>query len=882
MKAGIGKFISTSIRRTANRLFRLTWLLLIVVFIGTINASPSISFNIYTNPQVNDTIPTDTGKLVKDTLRFSKDALDKAVNYQADDSIIYDIENKMVHLYGKAHVDYDDITLDAAYIQFNWEANTVSAFGLKDTNGKWYGLPHFTQGGEAYDAHELAFNFKTRKGRIVELITQQDEGYLHSDIIKRDKDETYFGLYNKFTTCNYSEPDFYISAKKAKVIPKKVIVTGPANLVVAGVPTPLFVPFAIFPFKQGRTNGIIIPEYGERSDLGFFLGNGGYYWAIKDYMDLALTGNIFSRGTWGLNVTSRYNKRYKFNGNVSVRFMRERNFNTLDGSNFFVNQFSVQWNYNLDPKANPNYRFGAGVNFATRGFNRRYTVNADTRLNNQLGSSISFSKNFGTKPLNFTASANHNQNLATGIVSIGLPDITFGLTQVNPFKRSSVVGKPKWYEKITVAYTLNARNNITGIDSVLFNGTDANVILRRLMNVAAYGARHTVPVNTSLTVFRFITVTPAVTFNQWFYGKSVIKRWNSDSARVEYDTIPGFRNAYEYNASITLNTRLYGMYNFKGKVKAIRHVLNPNLSFNFRPDFSQERYNVYRTVQTDTAGNKSLYSIFENGLYGSPGAGRQGAIGLFLNNNLEMKVRSKKDTITGYKKVKIIDRFDLASSYNLAVDTLRLQPLNVRIITTLFQGINANISANWDPYMVDRQSLKRVNIFTYEAERKLMRFTNASFAINGSFRSMTKKQPQKNIQVGPENMSEYELLLRYPDFFVDFDIPWNLSFAYALNILNRPLKTKDTLVLSQTLNLRGDVSITRNWKVNVTTNIDLTARRLSTTTIEIYRDLHCWQMRFVWIPVGTFRSYNFSLNVKSALLQDLKISRRRGWNDFTY
>ncbi len=860
----------------------LTMRLLIVVFIGTLISQNTKAFNLYTNPVGADTIPPDTAKFQSDTLRISQDALDKAVNYHADDSIIYDIENKLVHLYGKAHVDYGDINLDAAYIQFNWEANTVTAFGLKDSTDKYYGLPHFTQGDESYDAHQITFNFKTKKGRISELLTQQDEGYLHSEIIKRSSDETYFGFKNKYTTCNYVDPDFYISARKVKVIPKKVIVTGPANLVVSGVPTPLFVPFAIFPFKQGRSKGIIIPEYGERNDLGFYLANGGYYYGVNDYYDIALTGTIFSRGTWGLNLYSRYNKRYKYNGNVTIKYMRERDFNAADASYYFRNQFNVMWNYNLDQKANPNFRFGAAVNFASNGYNRRYTSQVDTRLNNQLGSSISFTKLFGNKPLSFTANASHNQNLSTGVVSIGMPEANFGLSQITPFKRNSVAGRPKWYEKITVAYTLNARNNISGIDSVLFQGTDANAIIRRLMRVAAYGARSTVPINTSLNVFKFFNVTPSVSFNQWFYGKSINKSWNADSNRVEFDTISGFRTVYEYNAGVSVNTRLYGMYHFKGKIKAIRHVMSPTVSFTYRPDFSKAQYNIYHSVQVDTTGRKQLYSVFENGLYGYPGAGRQGALNLLLNNNIEMKIRSKKDTVSGYKKIKIMDRFDFSTGYNLAVDTLQFQPVILRLITPVFTGVNMNIDVNWDPYSIDRNTLNRVNIYEIDANGKLLRFNSARIAINGSFKSMTKKQSPQNIQVGPENLSEYELLLRYPDFFVDFNIPWNVSFSYALNINKRPLRTKDTMLYAQTLNLRGDLSITKNWKVNVVTNIDITAKKLSTTTIEIYRDLHCWQMRFVWIPVGTYRSYNFSLNVKSALLQDLKISRRRGWNDFTY
>lgn len=812
-----------------------------------------------------------------DTLNVAADAgaLDAPVNYDARDSIVYDIENKKVYLYGDASVVYKDITLEAAIIVFDWTTNAVRARALFTDTGV-VGKPVFSQGDESYSADSLAYNFQTRKGRISELLTKQDEGYLHSEVVKRAGGESYYGLNNKYTTCNYSKPDYYIKTKKIKVIPKKIIVTGPANLVVADVPTPLFVPFGMFPINEKRSSGLIFPEYGERAGLGFYLGNGGYYFAISDYVDLAATGTIYSRGSWGFNLGSHYAKRYKYSGNTVIRYLQERQLSTETGEISKNNLFNVTATFLRDAKANPNYRFNANINFQANRYNQRLAYDPARRLNNQYNSSISYQRIFRNKPFNFSISANHNQNSQSGDMTIGLPEATFGVSQIYPFKRREVVGKQRWYEKITLSYTMNAKNYFQGKDSLLFNSDDLNVVMNNLSRASNYGAQHTLPISTNLNLFKHLTVTPNVTFSQWFYGRTVSHTWNEDSMRVERDTINEFATAYQYSAGVNTQTRLYGMYQFKrGKIQAIRHVINPSLSFSYRPDFAEDRYHSYDVIVTDVVNR---YSRFENGIYGGPGQGLQGIVGFNLGNNLEMKVASKKDTISGVKKISLLDRFDFGTGYNLA-DSLHWQSITMRGNTKLFNLLNVNFNAAWDPYVFDTATLRRVNKLEINENNRLARLTNAQVALGGDFSFGKKKKAPTSSKGTPD---EWDMLLKYPDYFVDFNVPLNISANYVLNIRRIINESGDTTTFNQSVNLRLDMNLTKNWKINVTTNYDIKNKEFTSTFIEVFRDLHCWQMRFGWVPIGPFQSYNFDLRVKSALLQDLKISRRKGWSDIGY
>ncbi|HZG00995.1 MAG TPA: putative LPS assembly protein LptD, partial [Chitinophagales bacterium] len=612
----------------------------------------------------------------------------------------------------------------------------------------------------------------------------------------------------------------------------------------------------------------------------FYLGNGGYYFAISDYLDLALTGTIYSRGSWGFNVGTHYAKRYRYTGNTVIRFVQERFIDEETAEISKRNLFSFNSTFARDVKSNPNYRFNTNINFQTSGFNRRYAYDPSRRLNNQFGSSVSYQRIFRNKPFNFTTSANHTQNTQTGQVTIGLPEATFGVSPVYPFKRKEAIGKQRWYEKIGISYTANAKNYISGIDTLLFNSDDMNVIANNLSRASNYGARHTVPINTNLNVLKHFTVTPQVAFNQWFYGKTIRYSWNEDSSRIERDTVGGFATAYEYNAGVSAQTRLYGMYQFKrGKVQALRHVFNPSVNFNYRPDFANEFYNAYELVQFDTSGRVEPYSRYAAGIYGGPGSGRQGAIGFNLGNNLEMKVASRKDTLTGVKKVKLLDRFDFGSSYNLAADSLKWQRITMRLNTTLLNRISVNVNADWDPYTVDPVTLRRVNKLELEENNRLARLTNAQVALGGNFAFGQKTAAPASLKGSPD---EWEMLLKHPDYFVDFNVPLNLNVNYILNIRREIIESGDTTTFNQSINLRLDMNLTKNWKVNVTTNYDVVNKEFSSTFIEVFRDLHCWQMRFGWVPIGPYQSYNFDLRVKSSLLQDLKISRRKGWNDIGY
>jgi hypothetical protein len=454
------------------------------------------------------------------------------------------------------------------------------------------------------------------------------------------------------------------------------------------------------------------------------------------------------------------------------------------------------------------------------------------------------------------------------------------VSPVYPFKRKEAIGKPRWYEKIGISYTANAKNYISGIDTLLFNSDDMSVIANNLSRASNYGARHTVPINTNLNVLKHFTVTPQVAFNQWFYGKTIRYSWNEDSARVERDTVSGFATAYEYNAGVSAQTRLYGMYQFRrGKVQAIRHVINPSVNFNYRPDFANDFYNAYEIVQFDTGGRTEPYSRYAAGIYGGPGQGRLGAVGFNLGNNLETKVASRKDTLTGVKKVKLLDRFDFGSSYNIAADSLKWQRITMRLNTTLLDRVSVNVNADWDPYTVDPVTLRRVNKLEFEENNRIARLTNTQVALGGNFAFGKKSAPKTSSKGSPD---EWEMLLKYPEYFVDFNVPLNLNANYILNIRREIIESGDTTTFNQSVNLRMDMSLTKNWKFNVTTNYDIVNKEFSSTLIEVTRDLHCWVMNFSWVPIGPYQRYTFDLRVKSSLLQDLKISRRKGWNDFGY
>ncbi len=806
-------------------------------------------------------------------IKLSKDSLDVPVSYNADDSIVTDVKDRKILLYNNSVVKYDDITLNAYFIELDWKENTVSAWGLYDSvTLKTTGLPEFTQGEDNYEADKITFNFKTKRAKVLNVFTQEDEGFIHSEAVKRNADNSYYAKDNKYTTCNFKDhPDFYISASKMKVVPDKVIVSGPAHLVIEDVPTPLIVPFAIFPLHKSRASGILLPEFGQRADLGFGLTNGGYYFALGNYYDLQLRGDVYSRGSWKLNAITTYSKRYKFNGNFSVSFGRTRNYLLEFNQVSRKNDFFVSWNYNQDSKANPKGRFSASVNAGSSSFNKTYSYNANDYLSNTFKSSVSYSRVMNSK-MSYSINMGHDQNTQTHLVAVKLPALNFSISRITPFKKRISNGTAKWFEKIGISYSLTAENKVQQYDSLLFQPAT----LQKFSN----GVKHTIPISTSFNLFKYINISPSFTFNQVMYLQSIRKNWDADSDEISIDTVKGFETGYDYNSAISMSTRIYGIKNFKhGKIKAIRHVMNPSVGVSYHPDFGASKYGTYKLVKVDSLGNTQLYSIFEKSPFGGTSYGKFGGINFGLSNQLELKVFSKKDTINNVKKIKLLDNLSLTSNYNLAVDTFQLGYFNLNASTILFDKINLRYNSVFDPYTIN-ESGRRINSFLLHSQNKIARLLSTSISAGATFHSKTKK-PINNYKVTDFNQDEFEMINNNPMAYADFNIPWNFSVNYILSLRKNIVNAQDTNIYSQTLNVNFDFNLTEKWKISGQSGYDFKRKDFSYTTLEIYRDLHCWQMKISWIPFGTRQGYFLNLNVKSSVLQDLKLVKRSSaWGSY--
>jgi LptD protein len=634
------------------------------------------------------------------------------------------------------------------------------------------------------------------------------------------------------------------------------VVTGPAWLVIEDVPTPLMVPFGYFPTRKGRASGILFPSYGESGRLGFFFKDGGYYFGIGDVVDFALTGDIYTLGSWAAKFNSNYALRYRFNGNVSINYSEiKTSEKELPDYNLFKD-FFIRWNHRQDAKARPGSSFSANVNAGSSGYYQNNISSAGNYLTNTFQSSIAWSKNWSGKPYSFSASLTHSQNTLTRDISLSLPNTNFSVNRIYPFKRKSALGGEKWFEKIGVSYQNNFQNNILTKDTLLFKEDDQ----------FRYGMSHSIPISTSAKVLKYFTLSPSISYNERWYPETIRKTYDSDAGTVLTDTVKGFRAARDFQMSASMNTRLYGMVQFKrGKIAAIRHVVSPTVSFGYRPDFSSGSFNNYKTY-TDANGESVSYSIFQNGIFGGPPSGKYGAIGFAIDNNLEMKVRQQTDSTTNLKKIKIFESLSANINYNLASDSLNWSNLNINGRTTLFEKVNLSFSGSFDPYISDSLG-RKINQFEWDVNKRLGRLTNANASVNFSLVGGNKKE--RTSSKGTD--AQLQEINRNIQDYVDYSIPFNLSVGYSLNYSKSGLQESQ---LNQTLNMNGDVSVTPKWKMTFNTGWDFIENDLSYTSLGIFRDLHCWEMRFNWVPFGFQQNYFFQINVKSSILQDLKLTKK--------
>lgn len=778
----------------------------------------------------------------------------------------------MIFLYGDAEVYYKDMEIKADVISINFETNVMDATYTTDTSGNRKGVPIFKDKKDEMQAERIRYNFRSKKGLITGIITEQADGLVHGEVVKKDADDNMYISQAKYTTCNdTAHPHFHIQAQKMKIIPGKKIISGPAFFYVGEVPTPAVLPFGFFPVTKGQSSGLLMPNYGYSQDRGYFLRNGGYYFGISDKIDIALTGDIYANASWRGQVTSFYAKRYKYSGNLSLSYAVNKNNEPEDPDYFKSNDFLFNWTHQLDNRAKPKTNFSANVQLGSSSYLRTNSYNPNDMVRNTMNSSINYSRAFNIGNLAMTG--RHTQNTQSGAVDVTLPDVNFDVFRFFPFRGKNYrSGNSKFYQDIGVTYSTAARNQLSTVDSNFFTPASLQSL--------QYGFSHRVAASGNFKVLKHIAFSPGANYSEFWYFQSTRKEFNQQEQRVKADTALGFVRGYEYNFNASLRTMIYGMYRLNSKkISAIRHVVTPAVTFNYRPDFSQSKYGFYQQVASDSTGNNfQQYSIFEKGIFGGPGQGKSGVVSLSLGNNVEMKVRDDKDTATGFRKVKILDVFNLATSYNMLVDSNRWAPLVVELRTVLFKHFNLQFNSTLNFYGYHSNGVTSSQ-FLFDQERKLARITNTRVYLTTSLNSQTLKgiptPGRLRPYMHPYMTSQEMILLNSPDQFVDFNIPWNFNMNYVYNLTKTPINRTEV----QTFNFSGDFSLTQKWKIGFNSGYDLTKKQLSMTTFNLYRDLHCWEFRFDWMPFGDRQYFAFAMNAKSSVLQDLKLNRRRDWFD---
>ena len=825
---------------------------------------------------VKDTVTTDT--VSSDTVVKEKPLFEDIISYNSEDSVRFSIDQKKVFLYGNATVKYLTTELNAQFIELDMDKKEAFASGLPDTAGVLIGKPKFKDGNQEFESLELRYNFDTGKGFVKEIITQEGEGYVQGKLTKRLSDSIYCVRDGWYTTCDHHDhPHFYIRMNKAKMIKDKKVIAGFSNLVIEDVPLPIAVPFAFFPITKKGTSGVIMPTYGEERMRGFNLKNGGYYWAISDYIDLSVTGDIYTNGSWGANLISNYRKRYKFNGNLN--FSMSRNHTSEKGLPDYSesNDWSIRWTHAQDAKANPYSTFSASVDMSSANQNYYNSTNINDIANQRKQSSISWSKKWPDRPFSLTMAFNHNQNSRDSSISITLPNVNFRMTQIYPLRKKGKSGDLKWYDNIGISYTAELRNSIQTQEDLLFKSS----FVKDWQN----GFKHSIPLSTTINVIKDVSLTPSFQYDGVLFLSAIEKNWVSDTAYdkggyVKVDTNYGLHYAHNYRGSVQLayNPTIYGMYMFKpnSKIPAIRHVIRPSVSVSYSPKMGVKK-SKYEKVYLDGDGAAQHYSIFENKIYSVPSGVEKssGTVSISIDNNLEMKVRNDKDT-TGneeFKKIKLLESFRLATSYYIFADSMNWDRIRLTARTKVFNNkVNLDLSATIDPYAINADA-QRINKYN----GGLGRLTNVTLTSGFQFSSDNGQNREK----------KNDLVGGFYDHYMDFDVPWsfnvdyNLSYAksYSKNPVPGAKKPVVSSTLTQMLRINGDFSLTQKWKLGFSTGYDFDNHEVTATSFNVTRDLHCWDMTFSCIPFGTHQSYNFQINVKSSLLRDLKLTKRESWYD---
>ena len=809
-----------------------------------------------------DSLKSDSVVVLSIDSFISKDAMKAKVEYKARDSIRFDMKSQQIFLFGESQVNYEDLELKAEEIESDLDSNIVSAKGKKDSTDKYIGEPYFMQADKEFYAHEIKYNFNTKKGLISDVKTQEGEGYIHGQKIYKNPDNILYIRNGKYTTCSLAEPHYYFGATKLKIIPNDKIITGPADLFIENSPTPLAIPFGFFPNTPKQKSGIIIPLPGESEQLGFFILNGGYYLFVNNHLDAEITADVYSKGSWGTKFNSNYNNRYKYNGRIETNYSVFKNSEKEFPDYSEKKDFFLRWRHNQDPKARPNSVFSANVNLGTStNFTNNYNTSATDYLSTNFSSNISYTKRWDNKPFTLNINASHNQNTLSKQITVRLPEIAFNVSRINPLKRKKTVGAQKFYEQIGLSYSLNFKNEVTAYDS-LFNINTPELVTGKLKN----GIKHSIPISTSLKVLKYFTLNPAFNYSEVWYLKTINKTWDTTRiGNVRTDTINKFERGNTYSTSANLTTKLYGMYNFKGNgIKAIRHVITPTVGLSYTPENNSGIHSY-----TDTNNVSHKYSIFQDGVYGTSNTAKAGLLNFNLLQSFDMKYKTKNDTTNTLKKVTLLDNLSLSTNYNLLADSFNWSNISIGGRTNLFNKFNINFNGTIDPYALDTSGV-RMNKSNYSQTKNLGRLTSASVNVGFMLKSKVAKKTEKTTKFATEQELAY--VNSHLDDYIDFDVPWTLNVAYNIYYSKPVFENSKNVV--QTVGVTGDVSLTQKWKIGFSSGYDFQQHDLSYTSLGIYRDLHCWEMDIQWIPLGPRQSYTFTIKVKSAMLQDLKLIRR--------
>ena len=850
----------------------------------------------------NSGVSSDTSRFVRE-----KVDLDHVVEFNAKDSIILFGRNHAV-MYGGSKIIYGDIDMSASQISMDMDSSQVQAIGVLDSIGEVTGSPVFKDNSGEYESRVMKYNFKTKRGYITDIVTEQGEGFLTGGITKKTEDDYYYIKDGRYTTCeDHEHPHFYFQLTKAKVKPKKNVVTGPAYMVLEDLPLPIAVPFGYFPFSEKYQSGILVPTFGEDYNRGFYLRNGGYYMALGQHADLAITGEIYTRGSWGLSAQSSYSWRYKFSGSFSANYLTTVTGQKGDPDYNKMHNFQILWSHSQNQKANPYLTFSASVNFATTGYSRNslntYYTNSFTE--NTKSSTVNLTYKIPNSKWTISTNANVSQRTSDSTITVSFPNITISMSQTAPFKRKRVVGDERWYEKIKISYNGKFQNSLTAKQNEFLH--------KSLVKDWRNGMSHTVPVQATFNMLKYFNLTPSITLNDRMYTSKIRQQWDPNASAVVRDTTYGFYNIFDFSFGVSLSTKVYGFFKplkFLGKLseklQMVRHVMTPTISFSAMPDFGAPfwgYYGNYERVASDGTVTPVRYSYFQHGLYGNAPNGKSGTITFNIANNLEAKVKSENDS-TGFKKISLIENFTLSQSCNLAADSMKWSNLNTSIMLRLVKGFNLNLSATWDVYKYALNEngmpvrINKLRLFNGGGWGRLSS-TGTSFSYtfnNDTFKrkknnKQEDKQTKQNNNLNRDNKAEDEEQdegkgpttdLELVDGYAKWDCPWSLTLNYSLSYGYGTFNYKKLEYngkWTQNLSFNATIRPTKNWSISASGSYNFDTHKIAYMNCSISRQMHCFVMSASFVPVGPYKSYNFHIAVKSSILQDVKYDKHSSFNN---